>query len=214
MYSVVMMMAFSGGTEAADFGRPGRGCSSAACACSGCYGSSSSYGQSGRYAVSGFFGCSGYWYFGCSGGSPSGGYRVSGFFGCSGYWYFGCNGGRTWGGSESPPPRGERVSAPNLPPPQKTSSLDRATIVVTLPADAKLTIDGHPTTLSTETRRFVTPRLKVTSNYQCVLQAEIVRDGVRRIVTRTVPVRANEEIHVALDFTSAVAMKPVTNADH
>src|SRR5947209_1641445 len=139
MYSVVLMMSLSGGMEVPDFG--GRRCS---CSCSGGYSS-----------------CSGY----CSG-SCHGGRRARRCHGCSGGYSRGCCGGYSHGccgGSGCSgtmpgyrPPAGERV-----PPPKKTQAeQDRATIVVNLPADAKLTVGGQATSSTSAQRRFITPALE------------------------------------------------------
>jgi uncharacterized protein (TIGR03000 family) len=94
-----------------------------------------------------------------------------------------------------------RGSASGTPSAQTPDN--RATVVVTLPPDAKLKFDGHVTTSTSGTRRFVTPPLKAGLKYEYVLRAEIVRDGVPSVVERTVHVRANEESNVSLEFAGA-----------
>jgi uncharacterized protein (TIGR03000 family) len=187
MYSVVMMMALSGGTEVADFGRRGcRGGCSGAYACSGCYGG----------------GCQG-----CYGGYSS----CRGGYGCYGgpFNAMGCYGGGCCGGRGTPPsgatpgtPPPSRPAEKVPVPPQKTSADDRASIIVTLPTDAKLTFDARPTASTSETRWFISPVLQRGSNYQYQLRAEIVRNGVPQVLTRTILVRANEETRVSLDFSN------------
>jgi uncharacterized protein (TIGR03000 family) len=74
-----------------------------------------------------------------------------------------------------------------------------ATILVTLPADAKLTIDGAPTQSTTAKRWFVTPPLGE-GNYVYVLKASFVRDGKSINVERKVNVQAGKETVVSLDL--------------
>jgi uncharacterized protein (TIGR03000 family) len=75
--------------------------------------------------------------------------------------------------------------------------------LVTLPAGAKLAFDGHVTSSTSSTRWFVSPPLETGSNYKYELRAELVRDGMRSVVTRTVLVRANQETRVSLNFADA-----------
>jgi uncharacterized protein (TIGR03000 family) len=205
MYSVVMMMALSGGTEVADFGRRGScsgGCNGGYAGCYGGYG-----GCNGGYG-----GCYGSCYGGGYGGCCGGGYR--GCYGCSGYGgcYGGCCGGfnMMYGTCHGPampgmtPPSGSREKIPTPPvPPSKTSLDNTATILVTLPSEATLAFDGHVTTQTAQTRLFISPPLRPGWKYQYVLRAEMVRAGAPVVVTRTVTVRANEETRVSLDFDSA-----------
>jgi uncharacterized protein (TIGR03000 family) len=80
-----------------------------------------------------------------------------------------------------------------------------ATIVATLPADAKLTIDEQPTVSTSSTRVFATPPLESGRDYHYTLKAEIVRDGKLQSVIRRVTVRAAEETRVNLEIPDAVA---------
>src|SRR5438067_10787450 len=52
-----------------------------------------------------------------------------------------------------------------------------ATIVVFLPADARLTIDDTPTRSTSNLRAFVTPPLEPGKVYHYTLRAESIRDG-------------------------------------
>jgi uncharacterized protein (TIGR03000 family) len=80
---------------------------------------------------------------------------------------------------------------------------NKATVVVTLPADAKLTIDGTPTTVTSARRVFQSPALTVGQDYVYTLKAEVVRDGKPVEVAKTVTVRANQETAVDLQFPAA-----------
>jgi uncharacterized protein (TIGR03000 family) len=84
-----------------------------------------------------------------------------------------------------------------------------ATVVVTVPADAKLIVDGHATSLSDEVRTFTTPELKVGEEYVYTFEATVERDGQILIATEEVAVRAGEATKVTLSpkATAQVAAK-------
>jgi uncharacterized protein (TIGR03000 family) len=97
------------------------------------------------------------------------------------------------------PPSGEPI-----PRPKKMKTQTSASLLVTLPEDAKLTIDGRATKETSGTRLFITPPLETGWDYQYQLRAEIIRDGQRRALTQKVTIRPGEETRVNLtDFTSA-----------
>jgi uncharacterized protein (TIGR03000 family) len=190
MYSIVLMAALTTGGDMPDWGRRGcHGCwGGCYCSCYGCYG------------CWGCWGCCGCW----------GGY-VS--WGC----YGGCYG--CWGGyAYSPyhPTVTYYASAPAL----ATSSpavyglaqapdWRRAQLVVNLPADAKLTIEGMPTTQTSSRRVFTSPPLEPGTPYYYTLKAEVVRNGQRMVATRDVTVRAGQTTTVTLDIpTEAVSTRP------
>jgi len=80
-----------------------------------------------------------------------------------------------------------------------------ASIVVTLPADAKLTIDDRLTTSKSGLRKFATPQLPAGKKFQYTLKSEVMRDGVNQVVTRQITVRAGEETQVDLENGAADA---------
>jgi uncharacterized protein (TIGR03000 family) len=82
--------------------------------------------------------------------------------------------------------------------PEASARATPATIVATLPADAKLSIDGKPTVSTSGTRVFVTPPLESGHDFSYTLQVERLREGVMESVTRQVTVRAGEETRVDL----------------
>jgi len=132
---------------------------------------------------------------GCSGGCY-GGYGVGCAGGYGGYGV-GCDGGAGCGGviygpatSPASPAGGGKTGALSAP----------ATIVVSLPAEAKLTIDGTPTTSTSALRTFSSPRLTTGKDYFYTLTAEVVRNGKPVSVTEKVVVRAGEERRVVLNF--------------
>jgi uncharacterized protein (TIGR03000 family) len=98
------------------------------------------------------------------------------------------------------PPRVVYVPVEYVPAPQPAPA--PATVRVRLPADARLTIDGGPTTSTGGTRLFASPPLAPGQTYYYTLSAEVRRDGRRLTVTRRVAVRAGRD--------SAVELTPTT----
>jgi uncharacterized protein (TIGR03000 family) len=238
MYSVVLMMALSGGADApamssvpaepaARYGDHGhkeyrlfgrrRGCCGGGCCgggcCGGCYGGPY-YGGSrgccgGCYGSRYSGGCSGGCYGGCYGGraygSLGGGYYgempYEGSYGYSwggtptyydGPMYYGST---TYPGGYA---YGQPIEAGGY---YETSGIEApATIVVRLPADAKLTVDGSVTRSTEGVRTFVSPPLQAGKDYQYTLRAEVTRDGKKVERTREVKVRAGQTSEVNFDF--------------
>ena len=91
--------------------------------------------------------------------------------------------------------------------PEEASS---ATVVVTLPADAKLTIDGNATKSTSGVRSFVSPPLRPGKEYSYTFKAEFVRQGKTITVTQEVPVWAGRQTDVSLHHpgTAAAAVLP------
>jgi uncharacterized protein (TIGR03000 family) len=77
-----------------------------------------------------------------------------------------------------------------------------ATVVVRLPADARLTIDGDATVSTGGTRRFVSPPLESGRTYHYTLESEVIRDGQKLTVMRQVAVRAGQDSEVQLNPSS------------
>ncbi len=75
-----------------------------------------------------------------------------------------------------------------------------ATIVVSLPADAKLLIDDQPTASTSALRTFVTPDLRAGQDFRYTLKAELTRDGRTLTTSKPITVRAGEETRVTVDF--------------
>ena len=71
---------------------------------------------------------------------------------------------------------------------------------MSLPADAKLTIDGRPTVSTSESRVFETPSLTPGKTFYYVLKATVVRDGQTETVTKEVAVCANEDTRVKIEI--------------
>jgi uncharacterized protein (TIGR03000 family) len=72
-----------------------------------------------------------------------------------------------------------------------------ATIVVMVPANARLSVDGHVTSSTSARRVLVTPALQVGAEYSYSLTAEIVRDGQTVAETQNVTVRGGQTTNVS-----------------
>lgn len=194
MYSVVLMMALTTGTETPSFGRRSGGCSG----CQGYSGCSASYGCHGGRRDRGRRGCRGGR--GCHGCQVA---YVACHGGCHGG-YHGCAGS---GMMPPPPPPGPpRKPEPiKKPSEQKESSSPApARLLVSLPAEAVLFIDGTSTTSTSTQRAFITPEIDWDRDYFYMLRAEWVRDGQKLTLTKHVPLRAGNETQVTLDFSEAL----------
>jgi uncharacterized protein (TIGR03000 family) len=228
MYSAVLILALTAGNDSVDFGRNrcnGGACSGYACSgsyvgCTGGHGCSSSrgglfhrgHGCQGGGVCSGSIGCSS----SCSG-SRGGLFhrnRCSGSSSCCGTVVVACTGGvgctggaGCTGGTPVPikkdMPKGEPVKDP-----KKASTEGPATIVVSLPADARLLVDGNATTSTSARRTLVTPALQFGATYIYNMTAEIVVDGRTVTQTQQISVRGGETTSVQFSFpTQTVASR-------
>ena len=82
-----------------------------------------------------------------------------------------------------------------------------AVIVVSLPADAKLTIDDEATTSTSDQRVFVSSNLPTGQEFHYTLKAEVVVNGKSVVVSEVVTVRAGEETKVTLGAPTGVAAR-------
>lgn len=212
MYSVVLMMALTtGGEMPGHHGRRDGGCCGTPVVAScGCYGGSYGGGRARHHfgRRRGRSGCCGN-YGGCCGAPVAVGCGCCGApvaVGC------GCTGGMVgapaWGGpmmtSPPPPPAGappaKRPEA--IAPPRGTMApvAGSAIIIVKLPADAALRVDGAPTTSASAVRTFASPTLQPGKSYVYTLDAELVREGQVLKTSQRVTVRAGTTTQVELDF--------------
>jgi uncharacterized protein (TIGR03000 family) len=76
-------------------------------------------------------------------------------------------------------------------------------IVVSMPAGAKLTIDGYVSMQTSTTRQFATPALQPGVNYTYTLVAEIPENGQLLQQTQIVTVRAGQTTAVSFTFGPA-----------
>jgi uncharacterized protein (TIGR03000 family) len=233
MYSVVLLMAISGGADAPALG--GHGCSGYS-SCNGgghgCSGYSSCHGGGhrrghGHARCHGGGGCNGGGAcygggchgggYGCSGGGCHGGghrlfagrgHRCHGGGGCYGggcHGGYGCSGGGCHG--EYAPGTGDKpkdMPKPGDKPKEKEDEVSMAapaTIIVSLPVEAKLSIDDAATTSTGAVRTFVSPALENGRDFHYDLKAEV--NG--KSLTKRITVRAGEETRVQIDMTSVAA---------
>src|SRR5262245_38923798 len=203
MYSVVLMAALSGAPAVPDtcFHRChcSCGCNCGCwCGCScgcwcGCSCGWGGYGHWGHYApYGGCSFCNGYTCFACYGGCHC-------FSSCH------CCGG--FGGFA--PVNPDQV----LPPPKEKKEDKKpkqeevtARVIVELPADAKLFIDGQLMKSESARRVFVTPRLEAGKQYFYDLRAEIVRDDQTLSDRKRVFLRPGEVVTASFgDMSAATA---------
>jgi uncharacterized protein (TIGR03000 family) len=99
-------------------------------------------------------------------------------------------------------PRDLSRPAGSQPMPQSQSAAEApATIIVSLPANARLMVDGQPTQATSSDRTFVSPPLPPGKTFQYSFKAELDQNGKKVTTTRNVDVRAGETSRVALDFS-------------
>jgi uncharacterized protein (TIGR03000 family) len=96
----------------------------------------------------------------------------------------------------APRPRKGADDEEQAPPPKKSTRLDsdpdRARMIVEVPDDAKLFVDGQLMKTTSSRRVFLTPRLQPGQAYFYDLKAEVSRDGDTRTENRRIIVRAGE----------------------
>jgi uncharacterized protein (TIGR03000 family) len=80
-------------------------------------------------------------------------------------------------------------------------------MIVELPEDATLSIDGLQTTSTSSTRVLVTPDLEPGRTFIYTLTAQVTRDGASRTVTQQVTVRAGQETYVSMPVPVTVASR-------
>jgi uncharacterized protein (TIGR03000 family) len=232
MYSVVLMVAMTGGGDV-PAGLFNHGCCGGG-SCYGCYGGCYGCGGGGHHKRS-HGGCHGNCYGGCYGNCYGGCYGCGGgghhkharrshgcHGGCYGNCCGGCYGGGCYGscyggGCYGGGCFGTPVAPPVFMPEEKgkktpSTSVDSAapaTIVVNVPADARLTIDGEATTSTSTQRVFVSPTLNAGREYHYTLKAEFVKDGKVVKLSKEIAVRAGNETRVqfAADGQTEIASR-------
>ena len=231
MYGVVLMVAMAGGAETpALFNRGCNGCCGAvsySCCGYSCHGGCT--GKAPKMKHKSCHGCSGSSCHGCSGYSSCHGCSgYSSCHGCSGYSScHGCSGYSSCQGApvgcygapvvtypvvpvtpvDPKPPVKGKIEKLKKPPVDNETISAPARITVTVPSDARLSIDGAMTVSTETTRVFESPILVGGKSYSYTFQAEFVRDGKNVVVTREVKVQAGSEITVSLENASVVASR-------
>jgi uncharacterized protein (TIGR03000 family) len=173
-------------------------------------------GCCGGYGCGGGYGCCGGW-----GGCCGGGYGCcGGGYGCcgGGYGYCGggyaCAGGCACDGAVPVAPGGGGTIREGAPKEKgKGDKGDKgtmapapATIIVSLPADATLSIDDAVTSSTSDRRVFVSPELNPGREYHYTLKAEWNRDGKAVVVTKEVAVSAGNETTVTMEAGNAASV--------
>jgi uncharacterized protein (TIGR03000 family) len=91
-----------------------------------------------------------------------------------------------------------------LPPEEKKEKGAIATpgaarVVVALPADAHLFVNGQPTKSTSDLRTFQTPELEAGETYSYLLRAEVLVDGRSQTQTKRILLRRGEEVRASFD---------------
>ena len=103
---------------------------------------------------------------------------------------------------------GKKIEKLKKPPvDNETVEAAPARITITVPSDARVSIDGSMTVSTDTTRIFESPTLQVGKSYSYTFQAEFVRDGKEVVVTREVKVQAGTDVTVSLENSSVVASR-------
>jgi uncharacterized protein (TIGR03000 family) len=145
-------------------------------------------------------GCCGGCYGCCGGGYGCGG----GCYGCGGGYGAGIATGGGYGAgiggdiawTTTTPAQTQQFSEAEAP----------ATIIVNVPAAAKVTIDGVATTSTSSRRVFVSPELSSDKEFHYTLQAEFEQDGKPVSVKKVVAVRGGRQTEVNLFATEATGV--------
>jgi len=82
-----------------------------------------------------------------------------------------------------------------------------ARIVVTLPADANLKIDGNLMASNATRRVFESPKLEAGKAFSYTFQVEYQRDGKPVVATKNVRITAGAEVNVSFGEDTAVATR-------
>jgi uncharacterized protein (TIGR03000 family) len=97
----------------------------------------------------------------------------------------------------------EKVPAPKPSEKEEITVPAPATIVVSLPAEAKLLIDDAATTSTSNLRTFASPSLEPGKDFYYTVKGELVRDGQTLVTSQLVKVRAGQETRIQLEFPVA-----------
>lgn len=202
IFSVLTGVALLGGQQEAMGGHGCYGYHS----CSGCYGCDGCFGHYRWLGRRPFFGFHGY--SGCYG--YSGHYGYSGCYGCSGCsGSYGCHGCSGCYGSGC---YGAGYVVPVEPANEATSDAaaafrNHATLNVSVPTSAKISVNGHLTKSTGKNRSYISRNLRPDIAYTYEVRAEWMLQGNKRQQTKVVEVRAGQTRSVAFDFRSE---NPVT----
>jgi uncharacterized protein (TIGR03000 family) len=148
----------------------------------------------GRSYYYGCHGCYG-WNYGCGG--YYGGYVRYRGCGCYGYRYY----------APTYYYYGQTVVTPQVIVAQPSNAPAAATIQVSLPADAKLFVDGQQTTSQGANRSLETPPLQRDKDFTYTLTATVMRNNQEVKIDKQVSVSAGRTSLVSFDLTPEVVQK-------
>jgi uncharacterized protein (TIGR03000 family) len=201
MYGVVLAMALVGTAEVPDCHFGHGGC------CGQSFGGGCGFGGGGCFSSCGCFGNRG----GCGFNNCNNGCNTCNNCnyvsncGCQG----GMNGGMYGAPIMTPEPPAQKMPGEKIGEPKKGLDLSNlptpGTIVVTLPSDAKLTIDGYVSQQTSGQRVLVTPPIQRGQDLTYTLVAESTQDGQVVRQSQQVTVRAGQQMPVSFTFATAPA---------
>jgi uncharacterized protein (TIGR03000 family) len=90
---------------------------------------------------------------------------------------------------------------------EEVSAPAPANLIVTLPEDARLFVDGFETKSTTGQRLLTTPDLQPGREFTYTLRAEVMRGGKVQETTQRVTVRAGQQTQVSIQIPEAVASR-------
>jgi uncharacterized protein (TIGR03000 family) len=97
----------------------------------------------------------------------------------------------------------KRSGRPSYYPYPAAATPAPAYLLVHLPPEARLVVDGNATESTEGTRVFVTPNLERGTDHHYTLYAWLVRDGLTFMTAKRVAVRAGEQTRVEMEFPVA-----------
>jgi uncharacterized protein (TIGR03000 family) len=157
-----------------------------------------SWGSSGGSSSSGYYSSHGSW--GSSGGS-SGGYIVDGHAPANGGYYDATPSAPADDSSVMPPADGTPTPPddPGMPPTPPSARADSGVLTVSVPADARVFVNGKATSSTGAVRHYVSRGLRNGYKYAYEVRVEMVRDGRTIEDVKTIELRAGETNYLAFD---------------
>src|SRR5262249_43377877 len=107
------------------------------------------------------------------------------------------------GAAPAGPPKGQEEKLP--PPDKKTATSAPAKLLVELPAEGKLFVDGQRIRTTSERQEFNTPALEKGSTYYYEMRVESGRDGKSMSESKRILVKAGEQVRATFSEESIVA---------
>jgi uncharacterized protein (TIGR03000 family) len=110
------------------------------------------------------------------------------------------------GPTPAEPPAGDDTES-LLPNPQTSFSRDSALLTVRVPQQARIYVNGVPTRSTGELRRYVSRDLSPGFAYTYEVKAEAIVDGAPVVSTKTVQLRAGDQVALAFDLQAPEQME-------